>query len=84
MLMQAQGRADLQGPDEDGPSSDDTRGIPRSEQEYVVPSTGAKATLADAKALLYRFCIRLPSDRCGHILFGAQLCPALTPLHGRL
>ena len=82
--MQAQGRADLQGPDEEGFPSEDTRGIPRSEQEYVVPSTGAKVTLADAKSLLFRFCNRLPSDRCEHFLCGAQFCPALTPLHGRL
>ena len=84
MLAQAQGRAELQGPDEEGSSSGDTHGIPKSDQEYVVPSTGAKVTLADAKSLLYRFCNRLPSDRCEHLLFGAQLCPALTPLHGHL
>lgn len=33
------------------------------EHEYRVESTGARVTLASAKALLYMFCAKLPADR---------------------
>lgn len=37
--------------------------IVMEEHEYRVESTGARVTLASAKALLYMFCAKLPADR---------------------
>lgn len=33
------------------------------QKEYVVPSTGARATLYNAKEMIWRYCAKLPSDR---------------------
>ena len=40
------------------------QGIPLDEWQYCVPLTGARVTLANAKALIYYFCAKLPSDKC--------------------
>jgi hypothetical protein len=38
--------------------------LPDNMREYYVPSTGARITLHNAKDLIFRFCSKLPSDRC--------------------
>ncbi len=41
-----------------------SQGIPLDQWQYCVPLTGARVTLANAKALIYYFCAKLPSDKC--------------------
>ena len=40
-----------------------SQGVPIDQWQYVTP-TGAKVTMANAKALIFHFCAKLPSDRC--------------------
>ena len=48
------------------------QGVPLEQWQYVSPNTGAKVTLANAKALIYHYCAKLPSDKCASAPLGYQ------------
>lgn len=55
---------DEEGPEDDYQLVSAAIDLLKSEQkEYVVPSTGARASLHNAKEMIWRYCSKLPSDR---------------------
>lgn len=65
MLATAQSRTNLAPEDVEAVEEEDDELLKYEahQREYRVASTGAKATLQNAKALIHQYCQKLPSDR---------------------